>query len=171
MTKGAKEILWDTCVVYRWLSRRPTEYVDHIEQYVSDAESDRAKLYISSIALSEIRPSRVQREGATPAQIVAELRGVLTVLDPTPDIMSMAGMMKDNRFLLYEKGSKGEEVTRELSTGDAIHLATALWMRDIAKMTDVEFHTFDDGRHRGPEGRCVPMLSFRGGAKVSSTSL
>jgi hypothetical protein len=49
---------------------------------------------------------------------------------------------------------------RTLGTPDSIHLATCLHVRDTLGLTYVVFHTFDDGRGKNWEGKCVPLLSF-----------
>lgn len=161
-----KNILWDTCVLYRWLTKHPPEYVDHIAAHVADAEAGRSKIFISSIGLAELRPSRVKASGDTPASIMNRLCAFITVVDTIPDIMSVAGSLKDNRYVCSTDDPKAKERARELSTGDAVHLATAIWMREYAGVQDLEFHTFDDGKSRNAvDGKTVPMISFHNWCK------
>ena len=153
-------------MLYRWLSKKPNDYVDHISAHVSDAEVGRSKIFISSIGLAELRPSRVKASGETPASIVNKLCAFITVIDTIPDIMSLAGSLKDNRYVCSTDGPKAPERSRELSTGDAIQLATAIWMREYAGVQDLEFHTFDDGKSRNSvDGKTVPMISFQNWCK------
>jgi len=99
--------------------------------------------------------------GLTPVAIMAKLLSVIKVIDANTDIMSMAGSLKDNRFVAFD-GPKAKERKRELGTGDAIQLATAIWMDKVAEVKDLEFHTFDDGQGRHSiDGKCVPLLSFQ----------
>lgn len=160
-----KNLLWDSCVLYRWLSKSPDEYVDHIDQHLKDAIAGRTSIFISSIALAELRPSKVNMAGMTPAAIMAKLLSVIKVIDANPDIMSMAGSLKDNRFVAFD-GPKAKERARELGTGDAVQLATAVWMDEVAEVKGLEFHTFDDGKNRHSiDGKCVPLLSFQNWCK------
>jgi hypothetical protein len=160
-----KSFLWDSCVLYRWLSKSPDEYVNHIDQHLKDAIAGRANIFISSVALAELRPSKVSMPGLTPAAIMSKLLSVIKVVDANPDIMSMAGSLKDHRFIAFDD-PKAKERTRELGTGDAIQLATAVWMNEIAEVKGLEFHTFDDGKARHSiDGKCVPLLSFQNWCK------
>lgn len=39
-------------------------------------------------------------------------------------------------------------------------LASGIYLTDAMGVRLTAFHTFDDGRRRGPEGRSVPLLSY-----------
>ena len=49
---------------------------------------------------------------------------------------------------------------RVVGTPDAIHLTTCLHIRDVLGLSDIVFHTFDDGKGKTWEGKCLPLLSF-----------
>jgi hypothetical protein len=133
--------------------------------HLSDAVAGKTNIFISSISLAELRPSRIQMPGMTPVMVLSRLFSVIKVIDANPDVMSMAGVLKDNRFVAHDQ-PKVKERTRELGTGDAIQLATALWMAEVAGVKDLVFHTFDDGKARNSiEGKCVPLLSFQNWCK------
>lgn len=164
--KSGKHILWDTCVLYRWLTGFPVEYVDHINRFVADAKSGDVDIYLSSIALAEIRPSIIKHPDETPAGLISKLCSFLKVVDTVPDIMSLAGLLRDNTYICATDHPNAPERKRELSTGDAIQLATAIWMKEYAGVQNFEFHTFDDGKGRNSvEGRAVPMLSYHNWCK------
>ncbi|MEW2911442.1 hypothetical protein [Leisingera sp. JC11] len=164
-----KSVLWDTCVLYRWLTRSPADYVDHIEAHIADAEAGKAEIFISSISLAELRPSRVADSSETPAGLLTKLGAFISVVDTIPDIMSIAGCLRDNRYVCSTDGPKVAERKRELTLGDAIQLATAIWMREYAGVQDLELHTFDNGKSKnsGESGgkRAVPMLDFHNWCK------
>jgi hypothetical protein len=52
------------------------------------------------------------------------------------------------------------EKHRLLGTGDAIHLATALYLRNSLGISNLVFHTLDEGKGETWEGRCIPLLGF-----------
>ncbi|MCP5365843.1 MAG: PIN domain-containing protein [Hyphomicrobiales bacterium] len=159
-------VLWDTCVLYRWLTKSPVEFVDHISEYAKDAEDGKVGIFISSMALAELRPSLVVNTGETPASIVSRLCGFIAIIDTVPDIMSLAGELRDNRFVCSTDGPKVPERTRPLSPGDAIQLATGIWMREYAGVQDLEFHTFDEGKRKDTiDGKTVPMIGFHNWCK------
>ncbi len=154
-----KTILWDTCVLYRWLTKFPTDYVDHIQAHVDDAKAGKSDIFISTISLAELRPSMVNQASETPVSILRRLCSFITPVDTLPDIMSLAGELRDNEYLHVDGDPKRAKVT--LTLGDAVHLATGIWMREYSGAQNVEFHTFDDGKGKGnAEGRGVSMLSF-----------
>lgn len=37
---------------------------------------------------------------------------------------------------------------------------TCVFARDVLGLEDIVFHTFDDGKGKNWEGKCVPLLSF-----------
>ena len=68
--------------------------------------------------------------------------------------MHRVALLKD---LPYKKtNSKG----RRISTTDAIMLASCLEVSDVWGIRIDAFHTFDDGKRRGPEGKMVPLISY-----------
>lgn len=157
---------WDACVLYRFLSKRPSDYVDHISAYVADAESGRVKIYMASITLAELRPSIVNLNGETPAGIMNRLCSFAIMIDTSPDIMSLAGLLKDNKYICSTDGPNAKERTRPLSTGDAIQLATAVDLRESWGVQGLVMHTFDEGKRSSTEeGKTVPMIGFHNWCK------
>jgi hypothetical protein len=49
---------------------------------------------------------------------------------------------------------------RSIGIADAIHLQTCLYLRDVMNVKDIEFQTFDEGKGKTWEGKCVPLLGF-----------
>ena len=160
-------VLWDACVLYRWLSKSPIEYTDHITQYVEDARTGKAEIFISSISLAELRPSVIKKPGYTPASIIREACAFIRIIDTSPDIMSLAGMLKDVTYICSTDLPKVKERSRILTTGDAIQLATGVWMKEYFGVQNLELHTFDDGKGKNSEvyAKTVPMLSYHNWCK------
>ena len=105
--------------------------------------------------LAEVVPSAITRSGVGTFQsFIDDLQGAVTIVTPSPDVMHRTALLKD---LLYRKGnSRG----RRLSTTDAIMLASCIEISEAWGVRIDAFHTFDDGRRRGFEGRMVPLLSY-----------
>jgi predicted nucleic acid-binding protein len=159
-------IFWDACVLYRFLRNEPTDFVDHISAYVADAEAGRLKIYMASITLAELRPSIVKLKGETPANIINRLCSFAIMIDTSPDIMSLAGLLKDNKYICSTDDPKAEERCRPLSTGDAIQLASAIDLRENWGVQGLVLHTFDEGmRSSKEEGKTVPMIGFQNWCK------
>ncbi|MEL7405301.1 MAG: hypothetical protein AAGJ89_17885 [Pseudomonadota bacterium] len=157
-----RNIFWDSCILYRFLRGKPLEYVDHIKMHVEDCEAGKTKIYISSVALAELRPSVVGMSGHSPASIVSQMCAFAVAIDASPNIMSFAGALKDNKFVCSTDHPKADERLRPLSTGDAIQLATAVSLREHWGVIGLEFHTFDEGKRASKEdgGKTVPMIGF-----------
>ena len=47
-----------------------------------------------------------------------------------------------------------------MGIGDSIFFATAIWLEDAGE-SNLTFHSFDHGRKKGWEGKCVPVVNFR----------
>jgi hypothetical protein len=155
-----KAFLWDACVLYRWLNEKPAEYIDHIGKYLEEAPGT-VGLYVSTITLAEIRPSAVNREGLTPSQVLAGISGSFVLIDTSPDIMSLAGYLRDRTYRHID-GPADRAPGRPLGTGDAIQLATAVALREEYGVQNLTLHTFDEGKKKdGIEGkRGVPIIGF-----------
>lgn len=90
---------------------------------------------------------------------MAPRAGALRPIAPNTNILMMASSLRDHSFRLA-KMQKGQK-ERVMSVPDAIHLATCIYARDALGISDIAFHTFDDGKSKGPDGKSVPLLSFK----------
>jgi hypothetical protein len=104
----------------------------------------------------EILPSSITKpELGSFQDFVDDFRGAIIVIDASPDVMQLAGWLRD---LPYRKApSPG----RRLATPDAIVLASAVYLVRTFGIKLDHFHTFDNGKKRGPEGKSVPLLSYQ----------
>jgi hypothetical protein len=85
---------------------------------------------------------------------VDDFQGAMIIVDASPNVTQTAGRFRD---LPYRKGAS---TNRRLTTPDAIMLASAIYLTEAMGLGLTAFHTFDDGRRRGPEGRSIPLLSY-----------
>lgn len=51
----SKHLFWDTCIIARWLTETPAEYVKSISQYLQEAARGERKILISTITFAERR--------------------------------------------------------------------------------------------------------------------
>ena len=158
---AANALLWDTCVVYRWFNGIPPEYVDHIEKYLEDSASGKCDIYISTVTLAELRPSTVHKTGMSPSQVLSAMSKSFLLVDTTPDIMSLAGYLRDQKFRQIAV-PESKSASRNLSLGDSIHLATAVALREEFGVQDLSLHSFDQGKSRDGETgkKTVPIVGF-----------
>lgn len=155
-------ILWDTCVIYRWFNGIPPEYVDHIQAFLDELEASQCEIYISTLTLAEIAPSKVQKTGHTPSQVLASMSKAFIQIDTSPDIMSLAGYLRDQNYRPVDV-PENKAVPRPLGLGDSIHLATAVFLREELGVQNLILHSFDEGKKRSGETgkRSVPILGFQ----------
>ena len=148
-------LFWDSCIFYAYLDSQTPHDISGIEQYLYEARDGKHRIYASSLVLAEVVPSAITKSGIGSFQsFVDDLQGAVTIVAPSPDVMHRAALLKD---LPYKKSSsKG----RRLSTPDAIILASCVEIRDSWGLNIDAFHTFDDGKKRGPDGKMVPLLSY-----------
>ncbi|WP_424975286.1 type II toxin-antitoxin system VapC family toxin [Dinoroseobacter sp. S124A] len=158
---ASSSFLWDTCVLYRFLNGEPEEWLDHIEAHLSDVQSGKSDIFVSTTILAEIRPSKVFKPGQTPLQIVQAVSAAFKYIPPSPDIMSLAGHLRDQEYT-YINGPEDKASTRELSLGDAIHLATGIALQEEFGVQNLTVHSFDEGKTKdGQIGKkTVPMVGF-----------
>jgi len=154
-------LLWDTCVLYRFLNGHPPEYLDHLEEWLKELSAGKTQIFLSTVALAEIRPSRVKDTGKTPAQIVNAISAAFRFVAPTSDIMSLAGYLRDQRYRQTD-GPEDRAADRVLSLGDSIHLATGVALREEFGVQELILHSFDEGKNKGGESgkRNVPIVGF-----------
>lgn len=158
---ASKAYLWDACILYRWLNGQPPEYLDHIEKHLDEASSGSVDIYISTITLAEIKPSNMGKSGLTPSQVISNISSSFVYIDTTPDIMSLAGYLRDQTYQ-HVDGPITRAATRPLGLGDSIQLATAVALREEFGVQNLTLHTFDEGKRKdGEEGKkCVPLIGL-----------
>lgn len=153
-------LVWDTCVFSRYIIGQPTDFVTDIDLYISDARRSRRTIYFSTIVLAEVRQSAVkQGREARLDQFMSDMNSAFVPIDVNPNIGLLAGRLRavnpQNPSPVQKK-----QKSRLLGTGDSIHLATALYLRNSLGLSDIVFHTLDEGKGETWEGRCVPLLGF-----------
>jgi predicted nucleic acid-binding protein len=155
----SRNLIWDTCIFSRYIIGDPIEFVSDIEEFVADARRGKRTIYFSAIVLAEIRQSAVKHDKEPELdKFLADLSAAFIPIDINPNIAMQAGRLRaaPTTNPAKDKNAKG----RLLGTGDSIHLATALYLKAALGITDIVFHTTDEGKGSTWEGKCVPLLKF-----------
>lgn len=154
-----RHLFWDSCILCRYLTESPAEHLGDINQFIDEAKAGDTAIYFSTILLAEVRPSHLKHKGhADFSALQSDLQGALRPIAPNTNILMMASSLRDHEFKL-EKMQKDQK-SRVMSVPDAIHLATCIYARDALEIPEIVFHTFDDGKSKGADGKGVPLLSF-----------
>lgn len=151
---------WDSCVFCAYLGDLRDAYdVDSIEYFIDDAKRGKCSIFTSSVCLAEVRESHVVRADAgSYDDFFDSFQSLVQVIDADPNVMRIAGQMRDIQF-------KKDNGIRRLGLGDAIMLATCLYMPKAYSVEIDIFHTYDKGKKRGPEGKGVPILDIESWCK------
>jgi predicted nucleic acid-binding protein len=156
----SKNSFWDSCVVGRFLTEKPPEHVSEIATLLAEAKAGKRQIYASTLMIAEVRPSWLRGKGYGSFQdFVADFEGALNLIGPTPTILMQAARLRDHSY--HRTPKQALEKNRVMSGMDAVHLATCLHVRDVLGITDIEFHTFDDGKGKNYEERAVSLLNFQ----------
>lgn len=81
-------------------------------------------------------------------------------VSPNPVILQKAGRLRDHKFESAPDVKQANEKTRVLTVPDSIQFATCLWVKEALGVSDIEFHTFDDGKGKNYEEKAVSLLRF-----------
>jgi hypothetical protein len=153
-------LYWESCVFIRWLTNQPPDFVPDIEQYIADAKRGEVKIHFSTIVFCEIRPRFFKGKHGSVQQLFAALGSAFTPIDPNPNILAAVGQLRDIEPVNPGDPQISDDKKRSIGTADAIHLMSCLYLRDTLGVSDIVFHTFDEGKGKTHEGRCVPLLGF-----------
>jgi hypothetical protein len=152
---ATESYFWDSCVFCAYLSDARHAYdIASIDQYLADTISGKCHIYALTLIFGEDRESHLTRSGVGSFDSFFDsLSGAATMITPDVNTLKMAGRFRD---ITYKK-TGGE---RQMGLGDAVMLASCLQMEDVYGVTIDAFHTYDAGKKRGSEGKCVPILNF-----------
>ena len=160
-TTSSENLFWDSCVVIRYLTDIPPNYVADIAKFLDEARAKppKRRIYISSMMVPEVRPQHLKAKKYSDFQaLLNDLQGAFTIINPNMNILMQASRLRGHQY--YPKVMQANEKTRALSGMDSVHLATCLFVRDVLKVKDVVFHTLDDGKSKNYEEKAVGLLSY-----------
>ena len=158
MTTQVTNLFWDSCVIIRYLTGGNPYYQD-IKQYLEEARDGSVVIHASTVLMAEVKPSHLTASGYGDfADFLKDFEGAFSWIDPTPDILQWCAAVRDFNYPNPAKDPGAK--SRVLGLGDAIHLLSCVYAKEVLGVQDIVFHTMDDGKTRGAEGKCVPLLSF-----------
>ena len=77
------------------------------------------------------------------------IRALATLVTPDPNAMLRVARLRDAKWQMPGDGPEGKP--RRMSLGDAMQVASALWVKEAIGVPDLEFLTFDDWCSDGSE--------------------
>jgi hypothetical protein len=130
-------------VVLRHANGDSREAEHLIETILTEAAVAKRRVWVSSVLFAELRPSTfVPGRFATLFELTRYIRALATLVTPDPNAMLRVAKLRDAKWLMPGDGSEGKP--RSMSLGDAMQIASALWVKEAIGVPDLEFLTFDD---------------------------
>jgi hypothetical protein len=134
-----------TNVFLRHASGASGEAEEHIETILTRAAVAKRRVWVSSILFAELRPSMfVPGRFDTLRRLTRYIRSLATLVTPDPNTMLRVARLRDAKWQRPADVRGADEKPRTMSFGDAIQIASALWVKEAGGVTDLKFLMFDD---------------------------
>jgi hypothetical protein len=161
-----------TSVLLRHASGDSGEAERQIETILTKAVVAKRRVWVSSILFAELRPSMfVPGRFATLFELTRYLRSLATLVTPDPNTMMRAARLRDAKWQRPAGVPQADEKPRSMSLSDAIQIASALWVKEVVGIPDLEFFMFDDRRsNEAGRGRRLSLLGLKDYAENADAS-
>ena len=134
-----------TNVFLRHASGASGEAEEHIERILTQAAVTKRRVWVSSLLFAELKPSMfVPGRFDTLEGLTRYIRSLATLVTPDPNTMLRVARLRDAKWQRPADLRGAEEKPRMMSLGDAIQVASALWVKEAAGVPDLKFLMFDD---------------------------
>jgi hypothetical protein len=144
-------------VVLRHANGESGEAEHHIETILTEAAVHKRRVWVSSVLFAELRPSTfVPGRFATLFELTRYIRALATLVTPDPNAMLRVSRLRDAKWHIPGDKSEAEGKPRAMALGDAMEIASALWVKEAIGVPDLEFLTFDNWC--APEGATSDRL-------------
>ena len=132
-------------VILRHANGESGEAEHHIETILTEAVVAKRRVWVSSVLFAELRPSTfVPGRFATLFELTRYIRALATLVTPDPNAMLRVARLRDAKWHMPGDGPEAEGKPRTMALGDAMQIASALWVKEAIGVPDLEFLTFDD---------------------------
>ena len=132
-------------VVLRHANGDSGEAEQHIETILTEAAVHKRRVWVSSVLFAELRPSTfVPGRFATLLELTRYIRALATLVTPDPNAMLRVARLCDAKWHLPGDGREAAGKPRAMALGDAMQIASALWVKEAIGVPDLEFLTFDN---------------------------
>lgn len=143
----------DTNVLLRHANNASGTENNDIQEILNDAVNRSRHVWVSTVLFAELRPSNFQPGIFTSVDDLSRyIRSFATVVSPDVDTNMRAARLRDLSWQRPSDVRARDEKPRFMTLGDALHLSSALWVKEALDINDLEFLTFDDGKSISDEG-------------------
>ena len=154
-----------TNVVLRHASGNSGDAEQYIETILTQAAVAKRRVWVSGILFAQFRPSTfVPGRFDSLDDLTRYIRSLATLVTPDPNTMLRVARLRDAKW------QRADEKPRTMSFGDAIEIASALWVKEAAGVTDLKFLMFDDWSSAEAGGRLslLRLQDYAQDARVNS---
>ena len=145
ITSSSDKHFLHTSVVLRHANGDSGEAEQHIETILTEAAVAKRRVWVSSILFAELRPTTfVPGRFATLFELTRYVRALATLVTPDPNTMMRVARLRDSKWQRPADAHQPGGKPRTMSLGDAMQIASALWVKEAIGVPDLEFLTFDD---------------------------
>jgi hypothetical protein len=131
-------------VVLRHANGASGDAEQHIETILTEAAVHKRRVWVSSVLFAELRPSTfVPGRFFTLLELTRYIRALATLVTPDPNAMLRVARLRDAKWHLPSE-REGEGKPHPMGLGDAMQIASALWVKEAIGVPDLEFLTFDN---------------------------
>ena len=155
MANQPNKLFWDSCVFDAYLYDQRGYDLASIGQFLTEAKQKPPAhiIYTSSFVFLEVASSKIKKPNiGSMEDFLRDFVGQIIVIDSSPNVNILAGKLRD---IPYRHATITE--SHVLDSGDAVMLATALFLQEGYGVPIDEFHTFDNATRK----RKVPILSYQ----------
>jgi hypothetical protein len=134
-----------TNVFLRHASGSSGEAEHYLETILTQAAVAKRRVWVSTILFAQLRPSMfVPGRFDTLRDLTRYIRSLATLVTPDPNVMLRVARLRDAKWQRPAEVREPDEKPRTMSFGDAVEIASALWVKEAAGVTDLKFLMFDD---------------------------
>lgn len=142
-----------TNVFLRHASGASGEAEEHIDKILTQAAVAKRRVWVSSIVFAELRPSMFVRGRFDTLRVMTRyIRSLTTLVTPDPTTMLRVARLRDAKWQRPASVRGADEQPRMMSFTDAVQIASALWVKEAAGVTDLKFLIFDDWSSNSARG-------------------
>ena len=131
-------------VVLRHANGDSGEAEHHIETILTEAAFEASRMGqqrpVCRAQAIDIRSGRF----ATLFELTRYIRALATLVTPDPNAMLRVARLRDAKWHMPGDSREAEGKPRTMALGDAMQIASALWVKEAIGVPDLEFLTFDD---------------------------
>lgn len=154
----------DTNVLLKHANADSGDCAGDLQKILDEAASTSPtrKLWISGALLGELRPSifKPSSNFQDVDALAKYVRSIADIITPNPNVWARIARLRDIKWERPPNTRQAGEKYRRMSFADAMHIASALFVKEALGISDLEFLTFDEGKGDNAEDMASKPLSL-----------